>query len=770
MAYVSNGIPPRGEDFVNAVRTLAQLAGVTFPERSLSPEEVQRVEQRDRRGNLMEDFHTLAQSALKGDAGKDAQAYLEKRGFTPDQIENLGFGFYTTPAEVKATLLKKGYSEEEIGYPSNQVNSEGKSKGSGLIYDGRWQGRLVGPWRDRGGRIVNLWARDLSGKAENHEKYLMITGGSKASPFGMEAVRGKDLILVEGFLDALSLRVRGIPDVVAVGGTDLSAEQVETLVSARIVSLTLNLDYDGPDGAGEKGTAQALSRLDKAPFSVFVVDPVRMADNGNVLEKVDPDTYVRNQGVDAYNALLDQKEHAYRYKAQTIIRNHRAGEEWTDTGLTGALDEAVEFDASVTDPQKMPGLDLFFWPEILQETGADEEAIEICRQAIRAKQDREREQREYQSLIREAAATLQEGRTDEAKSILREGVDRLRVEERYFQADPVISVSGELQAHAERLERWRGQDFIGLPQKTLPALDTATLGLRGLMLLAAPPNVGKTALAVQFGLDVVENNPEACFLFLSLEMSRWDILSRMKCRLAGVDWKTLVFGSKTGRGRGQDAFYTSEEMNSLQQAEEKLKEIGKRVRILDERNFPVPTVEKVLAQLEDLKARTGTTRAFLLVDYLQVWPVPPSEAQRIRSDLDADKWRIGAMKTLRDASDGDAVMVISEARKPSGADRGTWGGDLSDVMGSARGTYTPDMVFLFQPFDDKALKNALKKALKLPDDDEKEFESQRKLLGERGISYNKLTIAKGRDGVLRDTLDLTFWFRQSRFEEGVVDL
>ena len=50
------------------------------------------------------------------------------------------------------------------------------------------------------------------------------------------------------------------------------------------------------------------------------------------------------------------------------------------------------------------------------------------------------------------------------------------------------------------------------------------------MLLAAAPNVGKTALAVQLGTDIVVHNKDACFVFLSLEMPRAEILTRIKCR------------------------------------------------------------------------------------------------------------------------------------------------------------------------------------------------------------------------------------------------
>ena len=90
--------------------------------------------------------------------------------------------------------------------------------------------------------------------------------------------------------------------------------------------------------------------------------------------------------------------------------------------------------------------------------------------------------------------------------------------------------------------------------------------------------------------------------------------------------------------------------------------------------------------------------------------------------------------------------MISEARKPTGGTSREWGGELEDVMGSARGTYTPDMVFLLRP--------------------NKEAQTGREG-GHQPRVFHKLTIAKGRDGVRRGDLDLTFFYNLSLFTQGM---
>lgn len=772
LSYICGGITPRGKDFIAAVRTLADLAGVSLPITEFTDEKFNISASKELQNNLLEDFFSYTRKLLFSNTGKAAINYLKKRGFSLEEIEGLELGFYPTAKDIKTFLLSKDYNADEIGYPAYEVENLAKPIGAAIIYDGRWENRLIGVWRSKTGRIINFWTRDLTNKTKEHEKYLMLKGGSKKSPFGLDKTQGKDLILVEGFLDVLSLNVFGIMDVVALAGASLSMDQIQTLEQNAIKSLTLNLDYDADKTCKHNlvrtdclsiscnSTLAALEMLKNANFQVFVIDPKEMkvaSKTSKTQEKIDPDSFIRSQGVEKYKILLANKTHSYRYKAQILIEKHHFGT-WTDSNKISLLDEAIEFASSVI--KKEVELDLFFWSEIFAVTKTSPSIVAERLKAAKENKALEKECLAFQQLIIKADKTLKDFGPKATKSFLKEQLTQLEIPKENL--DPILSISQEIEVHTKLLSEWQGKEFIGLPQKSLPTLDKATLGLRGLMLLAAAPNVGKTALAVQFGVDIVENNLDACFVFLSLEMSRWDILSRIKCRLAKLDWKTLVFGSQVDRGRGREAFYSNAEWKRLQQAEEKLASLGKRIYILDEQNFPNPTIENVINQLNTIKAVTQTKKAFLLIDYLQVWPIPKTETS-IRSELEADKWRIGAMKTLRDTNRNDAILVISEARKPSNNDKVGWGGDLADIMGSARGSYTPDIVFILRPFNNEELSSIYSLGLK-PSEDQLTLLKEK--LRQQGLAHNKLIIAKGRDGVLRETINLSFWFRESSFTEN----
>ena len=203
---------------------------------------------------------------------------------------------------------------------------------------------------------------------------------------------------------------------------------------------------------------------------------------------MDPDEFVRAKGLDAWREHIGQAEHAFRYKARALVKGHK-GEAWTDRSLAACLDEAIAFDAAVKDSERLTDLSSFFWPMVLDATGADFDAVNARRDDARAKAEAERERRAYNELLHSAGDKLRGGDLEATKDLLREETDRLRAQERHWKAEPVRNVADELADHEERLAQWRGREFIGLPQRTLPTLDGLTLGLRGLMLLAAAPNV-----------------------------------------------------------------------------------------------------------------------------------------------------------------------------------------------------------------------------------------------------------------------------------------
>ena len=235
-----------------------------------------------------------------------------------------------------------------------------------------------------------------------------------------------------------------------------------------------------------------------------------------------------------------------------------------------------------------------------------------------------------------------------------------------------------------------------------------------------------------------------------------------------MDWATLMFGSPELRGRPEGPYFNPGHEQCLAERRAPPGRIPDRpaasglrpgdARSGDHRRPPR------LALLADAKARAGATRALLVVDYLQLLDVPEKLAEG-GDELEAAKYRIRALQdvvraTRTDANpEGDAVLAISEARKPADA-KTAWGNQLADLMGSSRVAYAADAVLLYRRMDAKDVG----RYYGIVGEDQGDAARRRlEQLESDGVAPVVLTLAKARDGMTRGEFGLEFEFRMSTF-------
>lgn len=239
-------------DFAEALRRLAEQAGVTLPSRAAEAAEERR--KAHLRAVLLaaaEYYHHLLRQPL----GERARAYLAQRGVEMSTAEQFLLGW---APEGWDTLLRhlvgRGFPVEDLVTVGLVVAREG-----GGHYD-RFRGRLMFPIRDLDGHVTGFGARVLD---EGQPKYLNSPQtplfDKSASLYGIdqarEAIRRTgEAILVEGYMDVLIAHQGGIKNVVATLGTALTERQVRLLkrLTRRVV---LALD---PDAAGDAATMRGL--------------------------------------------------------------------------------------------------------------------------------------------------------------------------------------------------------------------------------------------------------------------------------------------------------------------------------------------------------------------------------------------------------------------------------------------------------------------------------------------------------------------------------
>jgi replicative DNA helicase len=251
-------------------------------------------------------------------------------------------------------------------------------------------------------------------------------------------------------------------------------------------------------------------------------------------------------------------------------------------------------------------------------------------------------------------------------------------------------------------------------------------------------------------------------VIISLDMARTEIMDRIHCHVAGIDWTTLKFGSWERRRAGGGPWFNQHDQERLDAADRQIIEqgLGSRILVHDRMSLGnVITASRLSTIVEAFKRQAGASRTFLIIDYLQLLPVP--EGTFKGGELEGDKYRVRLIQDYLDKTrtranpGGDPVLAISEARKPPKAKDG-WGNEMSELMGSARLAYAPPMVFTYRPASDTDLviyHNVIKK----------EVAPMRAAFDSQGIAPVVLTLAKGRDGTQRGSWGLEFDYRRSTF-------
>ena len=289
--------------FVEAVKFLAERAGIALPERSGPSREEDAADDELYRANDLAQkyFHHLL---LKDDVSASARTYLQTRGLTGETIARFGLGY--APPEWDALLKVAGRRDLNPQVLERAGLALPRPKGSGH-YD-RFRDRVTFPIANLSSRIIAFGARAL--QSDQEPKYL----NSPETPiyhkgrvlYGLsdtrDAIRRRDAVLVvEGYMDLLSLVQAGVEHVAATSGTALTEDQCRTLARyARQVVLL----FDG-DAAGSTAAMRGLEVILGTGLDVRVVS----LPTGH-----DPDSFVQEHGPEA---LLKRAENANRSSIST---------------------------------------------------------------------------------------------------------------------------------------------------------------------------------------------------------------------------------------------------------------------------------------------------------------------------------------------------------------------------------------------------------------------------------------------------------------------
>lgn len=607
----------KGMAFPENLRELARLAGVDFPEREWTPEQKEEHGRKETQRRLLRDFMALAHTHLldSSQGAKDARAYLTGRGFTQEDLERLELGLCPSMAAAEKHLTPKGHGVEPLRR---------------LLHDSRWVGRLVGSVRDPWGEVANLWARDLSGKSEQGEKYLYLSNEAALTrkgelvPFGLgEALQHggrENLILVEGVLDALHLQARGVANVAALGGDggNLTPDLLERLSYHKVKAATLLLDNDA---GGRDGLKKALGNLAKAHQEGRPVPELWVVDPAGLGSVKDPDAFLKAHGEDPAKLLelVERRTSSPLFRAMTLLEGITP--ESPEAKRKEAAAKVVEFANGLRGRRaELDRVDLFRL--VAGATGYTFEALALEAERLEEVRVSRQEAQTLRDLLTQAREDHAEGTNPrKVAQDLRRGLERLHTIE---EPPPLFSVD-RLALETEKAPDGRPSGWTALDR---PEKDGG-LGLRfnpgELALFGARTGHGKTSamvgLAFNWAKDGERRGLDERLVFYSSEEPEVRIFHRL---LALMTWEEDGEGRALRANEVRDFLRQGVHRKSGNATGDLLKKALDRLRSWEERLMvvyrPAWTVEAIVAHAKAMNDREPV--GAVLVDYLQRIPCP----------------------------------------------------------------------------------------------------------------------------------------------------
>lgn len=482
LEHLNGGVFPSGESWKEAVKKLADLAGVPF---DLTNE--LHLYRATKKRPILDAYWKLLRERFPG---SPAEKYIvETRKLNPSLTQ---FGYFPQHLEeLKVWSYKEGFSDEEL--LSAGIIKEKDGRQFVAMY-----GRLAGAFIDQRGIIHNIWGRDLTGKVEGSRKYLNLDNSDfahKKSPYGAECFKGGVVAWVEGYLDAVALKECGIT-AVASGTASIPEEMVKSLQGINTIVIALDRD-----GAGGKGAFRFIEKnANNESLKIFSINHDLMKGCKDLAE------LYHKEGAQAVKELFlqDNLEHSFKFAADYIIDESKGEAEWSAASKENAIHQAENFYKKVVASSRIPFLDEFFWEKGIQPAlNLNSEALNSHRESLSKKRQKDEFKQKIEQLSQEALEKTKSGDIEAATQTLAKANSLCASQSKEFKRASVQFVSSlgeswltEKPPQKEMLlHYYHAQD----PKGFLP---------RGIVgMVAGPGGVGKSHLMTQMGVSVCSGSP-----------------------------------------------------------------------------------------------------------------------------------------------------------------------------------------------------------------------------------------------------------------------
>ncbi|PRY13737.1 Toprim domain-containing protein [Pontibacter ummariensis] len=502
---------------VEALRKLASVAGIEMPGGNEYDEDA--FKKYRQRAAVLEDANSyFAFCLVNSPAAVRYREYLDKRGYTADEVKQMELGYIPSLQKLYNHLQgdkKHQLSDIEDAFGVMQASIRPETR-IGTTH------QLTLPYRS-GGSIKGFKFRALDEQVK--PKYLNNPGLDKLGGFfNISSLKGdKDLVVVEGELDSLHATVKTIDNVVATGGSSINPEQVQDAKRKGARAITLCFDYEEDAKKQDEIARKIMRALDvldqEEALKVYVAT---LPDLGN--GKTDPDRLLKEAGVEALREVIRSASPSYEYRLQSIMAKYGAVEEEKGTleakDIDNLLDEVVAAAVKIKRPvERDIYIRLFITHGGISHYGITTESMAATVDRLQYKEDRAKQEQEFKKLLEDVKGLQGKGDVNKALDLLSRRSTEIKAKGREVEFSSLLLPVKE----ADITQRQRSKPdslatgySIGGEDLLLPS--------GAISIFAAPTSHGKTTVLVNVALNVVEAYPNKEFHIFSYEEDADSIL------------------------------------------------------------------------------------------------------------------------------------------------------------------------------------------------------------------------------------------------------
>ena len=362
-------------DYLDAVKTLAQRAGLQMPQEGFDDSLSKR---RRRILEMNREAARFYHSVLLSPEGKVAYDYYIGRALSAATINHFGLGFAPNQWDALLKHMRaKGYQPAEL------VDAGLARKGQKGYYD-NFRNRVMTPIIDVRGNVIAFGGRVLD---DSKPKYINTgdtlvykkTNELFALNFAKDS-KEDALILCEGYMDVIAMHQAGFTNAVAGCGTALTTEQVR-LISRYAKEVILTYDADE---AGQKALQKAMTLFDQTDVKVRI--PALVGGK-------DPDEIIRTYGRDKFKGMLEGASNETEFRLLALRRQYNLA---TTQGKIDFIGGALQILATLPPVEQ----DLYV-SRLSEELGVERQNMKVQLQDLVVRQGNRREKREFNRIVQE---------------------------------------------------------------------------------------------------------------------------------------------------------------------------------------------------------------------------------------------------------------------------------------------------------------------------------------------------------------------------------